>query len=280
MKLVSTEKSFDGEQRVYEHDSDACATKMRFALFLPPAATQRRTPLLTWLSGLTCNEENFITKAGAQRLAARLGFAILAPDTSPRGDGVPDDPNAAYDLGLGAGFYVNATEEPWRANYQMESYVAKELQQAMTEFPELDLDRQGIFGHSMGGHGALTLHLRHPSIYKSVSAFAPIVAPSQVPWGQKALSAYLGDDRDTWGAYDACELVSKQASAAHILIDQGSADDFLAEQLRTDLFAEACRGNGQAATINLRDGYSHSYFFIASFIDNHLMHHAEALELV
>lgn len=261
---------------MYEHDSEACRCPMRFAVFTPAGASGS-LPVLTWLSGLTCTEQNFITKAGAQRAASELGLIIVAPDTSPRGEGVPDDADGAYDFGVGAGFYVDATEDPWARNYQMYSYVTEELQTIVAENFPVATDRQGISGHSMGGHGALTLHLKKPHLYKSVSAFAPIVAPTQVPWGKKALRGYLGDDMARWRRHDACELVSVQKTAAHILIDQGEADDFLTEQLRPHLFRAVCDAAGQDLTLRMQAGYTHSYFFIASFIEDHLRHHAQIL---
>ncbi len=278
-QVVASERCFGGVQQIIEHDSDACSSRMRFGLFLPPES-QDPVPLITFLSGLTCTEQNFVTKAGAQRLAAELGLALLAPDTSPRGETVPDDPDAAYDLGLGAGFYLNATQAPWAKHYQMATYVTEELQSLLANEARLDLSRQGISGHSMGGHGALTLHLKHPELYRSVSAFAPIVAPSKVPWGVKAFNAYLGADESTWTDYDACELIRKQPSGARILVDQGGADEFRESQLQPERLAAACGASGQALTYNLRDGYTHSYYFIASFIDRHLAHHAEALGVI
>ena len=251
---------------------------MRFSVYLPPQAQARPVPVLWFLAGLTCTEENFIVKGGAQRVAAELGMAIVAPDTSPRGEGVPGDPDNAYDFGLGAGFYVDATEAPWATHYRMYSYVTQELQQIVgVNFP-VDLQRQGITGHSMGGHGALTIALKNPTLYRSVSAFAPIVAPSEVPWGQKALGRYLGADRAHWGAYDACKLVRAGHRAPLILVDQGEADKFLAEQLRPDLFADACASVGQPLMLRMQSGYDHSYYFIASFIEDHLRWHALALQ--
>ncbi|MEM7277173.1 MAG: S-formylglutathione hydrolase [Pseudomonadota bacterium] len=277
MQIVSQERCFGGVQGVYDHRSAATSTSMRFAVFVPEHKEGERLPVLTWLSGLTCNEQNFITKSGMQALAARFGVIVVSPDTSPRGDGVPDDKNGAYDFGLGAGFYVDACVQPWAKHYQMRRYVLEDLQTCIAENFPIDTDRQGIFGHSMGGHGALTLHLNHPDLYRSISAFAPIVAPSQVPWGRKALAGYLGDDESTWAQYDATALVVKQPSKAEILIDQGGADDFLTEHLRPELFAAACQQSGQALTLNRRAGYSHSYYFIATFLDRHFEHHAQAL---
>lgn len=235
------------------------------------------TPVVFWLSGLTCTEQNFVTKAGAQRAAAELGIALVAPDTSPRGDSVPSDPDGAWDFGHGAGFYVDATQAPWSTHYQMGTYVCDELPALVANEFGLDTSRLGISGHSMGGHGALITHFRHARRFVSVSAFAPIVAPSAVPWGQKAFAYLLGENRRTWAAYDATASVSAAATGAHILIDQGSADPFLDEQLQPQRFIEACRAANQPLTLRMRAGYTHSYFFVASFIDEHLRHHAAAL---
>lgn len=274
MELVSEVRSFGGLQKVYEHHSEICDCAMRFGMFLPPVSESQPVPLLTWLSGLTCTEENFLTKAGAQRVASELGVALLIPDTSPRGEDIPDSDD--YDFGQGAGFYVNATEDPWTKNYRMYDYVVHELQEILDGHP-VDIDRQGIFGHSMGGHGALTLHLKNQHLYKTVSAFSPIVAPSQVPWGEKAFTGYLGEDRTFWQQYDACELVLREPSGATILIDQGSEDDFLANQLVPKKFEDACRQSGQSLNLRMQDGYDHSYYFIASFIEDHIRHHANLL---
>ncbi|GAK32707.1 S-formylglutathione hydrolase [Iodidimonas nitroreducens] len=282
MQILSDHKMFEGHQRIYLHESEACRTEMRFGLYVPPDVDAATAPILIWLSGLTCTEQNFITKAGAQRKAAELGMILVAPDTSPRGDAVPDAPDAAYDLGLGAGFYVDATQKPWDQHYRMEHYIARELPALLAQ--ELGLGsaqegsgKMGIAGHSMGGHGALVLHFRHPDLFKTVSAFAPIVAPTMVPWGEKAFTAYLGADREKWRAYDACALVGTYKSTAHILIDQGLADDFLDSQLQPHLFEQACAEAGQALTLRRLDGYDHSYYFIASFIDDHLIHNARGL---
>ena len=252
---------------------------MRFAVFTPPEDIHGSGPfpVLFWLSGLTCTEENFITKAGAQRVAAELGIAIVAPDTSPRGEGAPDDPDGAYDLGLGAGFYLDATEPPWSRQYRMYSYISRELPELVAANFPVDPARVGVFGHSMGGHGALTLHLKHPDRFRSCSAFSPIVAPSQVPWGRKAFSNYLGPDEAAWAQYDATKLVAERASEVHILIDQGGADQFLEEQLRPKLFEAPAREAGQALTLRMQDGYDHSYYFIATFIEDHLRWHHERL---
>ena len=276
---ISEARCFEGTQGFYSHESKACNGTMRFAVYQPPQALSgERVPIITYLSGLTCTEENFVIKAGAQRTASELGLMLVAPDTSPRGQGLPGE-DESYDLGTGAGFYLNATEEPWARAYNMYSYVTAELPAALAAaFPAGDLARQGIFGHSMGGHGALTIHLKHPETYRSVSAFSPISAPMRCPWGEKAFSNYLGEDRDAWRDYDASELVRKRPSRAKILIDQGSADEFLEVQLKPDLLVEACEVAGQHFELRMQPGYDHSYYFIQSFMDDHLRHHAEALE--
>ncbi len=280
MERVSSSKSFGGEQAVWKHASAALGCDMRFSVFTPPRAVHGPGPFpaLFWLSGLTCTEDNFTVKAGAQRASADLGLMIVAPDTSPRGDHVPDLEPKTYDFGKGAGFYVDATEAPWSANYRMYSYVAEELPALVAAHFSADPRRFGVFGHSMGGHGALTIHLRRPEKFRSCSAFAPIVAPSVVPWGRKALAHYLGPDEAAWAACDATRLVAGRGpSAAHILIDQGTNDQFLAEQLRPDLFVEAARVAGQNLTLRMQEGYDHSYFFIATFIEDHLRWHKGAL---
>jgi S-formylglutathione hydrolase len=274
---LSEQMCFGGRQGFYRHQSSETGTPMRFAVYLPPQAESGSVPVLWFLSGLTCTEENFVVKAGAQRVAAELGIALISPDTSPRGESVPGDPDNAYDFGLGAGFYLDATEAPWATHYRMYSYVTKELPRILaTHFP-LDMSRQGITGHSMGGHGALTIALKNPTVFRSVSAFAPIVAPSEVPWGRKALGRYLGEDPSRWASYDACALVRAGMRAPVMLIDQGEADKFLAEQLRSDLFADACASAGQPLMLRMQAGYDHSYYFIASFIEDHLRWHAQAL---
>ena len=261
---------------VHDHESATTNCNMRFAVFAPPQITDGPVPVLWYLSGLTCTWANANEKSGIHAHAAEHGIMVVFPDTSPRGEDVADD--EAYDLGQGAGFYLTATREPWARHYRMDASLTEELPAVVGDlFPNADMGRQGIFGHSMGGHGALTLHLKHPGRFRSVSAFAPIVAPSRVPWGQKAFAAYLGDDRKTWASHDACALVAERPSAAHVLIDQGGADPFLAEQLRPELFAEACRHAGQPLTLNMRDGYDHSYYFIATFMGDHVAHHARAL---
>lgn len=277
LETISENACFGGVQGVYSHASEQLDCSMRFSVYKPPQAETEPRPVVFWLSGLTCTEENFTVKAGAQRYAAEHGLVVVAPDTSPRGVNLPGEDDA-YDFGSSAGFYVDATQEPWSRHYHMYSYVTGELPALIFKHFPARADRQGIFGHSMGGHGALTIGLSNPDTYQSISAFAPIVAPSQCPWGEKALDGYLGDDRETWQKHDATELV--RAGARHpqtLLIDQGTADDFLAEQLKPDLFGDACRDAGQPLQLNMRDGYDHSYYFIASFMADHMAHHAENL---
>jgi len=276
MTLVSSNKMFGGTQSVFSHRSDACNCDMNVGVYMPPHSEGEKLPALIWLSGLTCTEQNFVTKAGAQRLATELGIVIIAPDTSPRGDHVPDIADK-YDFGKGAGFYLDATKMPWMENYSMETYIRDELPLWMAENLPIDKHRIGISGHSMGGHGALTLHLKNPTLFKTCSAFSPIVAPSQVPWGQKAFEGYLGDNKKSWMQYDATALVQKQPSTAEILIDQGLDDQFLKEHLRPQLFEQACSLTDQRLKLRLHKGYDHSYYFIASFIDDHLRHHAAKL---
>ena len=275
MERIEQHASFGGRQEVWQHASTSTGTDMKLGVYLPPQALAgERCPVLYWLSGLTCTEQNFITKAGAQQHAARHGLIVVAPDTSPRGEGVAND--AAYDLGQGAGFYLNATEAPWAPHFRMEDYVVDELP-ALIEQHFAASAARGIFGHSMGGHGALTLALRHPGRYKSVSAFSPIVAPSQVPWGQKALKAYLGDDRAAWQRHDAVALIASATERLPLLVDQGDADEFLAEHLKPELPQAACDQAGHPLTLRLQPGYDHSYYFIASFMGEHVAHHARAL---
>ena len=274
---LSENKCFGGRQLRYSHASEACNCEMIFAAFLPPQVEDGPVPVLYWLSGLTCTDENFVTKAGAQAFAARHGIAVIAPDTSPRGEGVPDDPESAYDFGLGAGFYVNATQEPWSAHYHMYDYVVSELPDLVNAHLPVDGTRQSIFGHSMGGHGALTIALKNPGRFRSVSAFAPIVAPSQVPWGEKALGGYLGEDRAAWKAHDACELVATAEERLPLFVDQGDADQFLTEQLKPELLQAACEEHGHPLTLRMQPGYDHSYYFMASFMEDHFAHHAAAL---
>jgi S-formylglutathione hydrolase len=277
MNRVECHASFGGRQEVWSHTSTTLGCDMKFGLYLPPAAAAgERCPVLYWLSGLTCNEQNFITKAGAQEHAARHGFIVVAPDTSPRGPGVPND--EGYDLGQGAGFYLNATQDPWAQHYRMQDYVAQELPALIEQhFPATEV--RGIFGHSMGGHGALVTALRHPGRYRSVSAFAPIVAPSQVPWGQKAFTAYLGEDRAMWQEWDAVALMASAPECLPLLVDQGEADEFLAPQLRPELLQQACDAAGHPLTLRRHAGYDHSYYFIASFMADHFAHHAQACRL-
>jgi len=276
MERVEHHACCGGRQEVWQHASTTLGCTMRFGVFLPPAALQGRAcPVLYWLSGLTCTEQNFITKAGVQAHAAQHGLIVVAPDTSPRGAAVADDP--AYDLGQGAGFYLNATQAPWAPHFRMEDYVVDELPALVQQhFPASD--RRGLSGHSMGGHGALTLALRHPGRYASVSAFSPIAAPGQVPWGQKALAAYLGEDRAAWAAHDAVALIAQaRAERLPLLVDQGEADEFLATQLRPELLRAACEAAGHPLTLRLQPGYDHSYYFVASFLAEHVAHHARAL---
>ena len=277
MERVSDTLCFGGSQGVYSHDSRATGTPMTFQVYLPPHEPGERLPVLWWLSGLTCTHENAMIKCHYHRACAEHGIALIGPDTSPRGDEVPDDP--AYDFGKGAGFYLDATQEPWKANFRMRTYVEQELPALIeAEFPMLDLARQGISGHSMGGHGALTVSLRNPGRFRSTSAFAPIVSPINCPWGQKALGGYLGEDMASWRQYDACALIKQGARLLELLVDQGRADPCLEEQLKTHLLEEACRAAGIPATIRLHDRYDHSYFFVSSFIDEHIAWHAERLK--
>ncbi|MGE8358117.1 MAG: S-formylglutathione hydrolase [Microvirgula sp.] len=274
MERIARSACFGGWQDVYRHASAVLDCPMNVAVYLPPQAQQRKVPVLYWLSGLTCTEQNFITKAGAQRYAAEHCIMLVAPDTSPRGEAVADDPG--YDLGQGAGFYVNATRAPWAAHYRMYDYVLDELP-ALVEACLPAGSRRAIAGHSMGGHGALVLALRNPGRYRSVSAFAPIVAPGQVPWGEKAFSAYLGEDRELWQQYDACKLLASATEKLPLLVDQGQADDFLASQLQPERLRDAAAAAGHPLTLRLHPGYDHSYYFIASFIGDHIAHHARAL---
>jgi S-formylglutathione hydrolase len=284
LEIVSEARCFGGRQITYRHASRETKTPMRFAVFLPPQAEHGAVPVLWWLSGLTCTEENFATKAGAQRIAADLGLMLAIPDTSPRGQAlngqaVPDDPQGAYDFGLGAGFYVDATEAPWSANYRMYSYIASELPEVIAATAPADMTRQSIAGHSMGGHGALTLGLKNPDRFRSVSAFAPIAAPSQGPWGRKAFSHYLGTDEARWRAHDATALVEDGARVGEILLDQGEADAFLHKELMIDRFATTCAEAGQPIRLRRHAGYDHGFYFIASFIEEHLRWHASHLGL-
>ena len=277
LEIVSQSGCFGGRQVTYRHVSEETGTPMRFAVFHPPASEHRKAPVVWFLAGLTCTEENFTVKAGAQRAAAELGLILVAPDTSPRGEGVPDDPEGAYDFGLGAGFYVDATQAPWAANYRMRSYLERELPGLIGAELPADMGRQGVMGHSMGGHGALTLGLRNPGRFKAISAFAPIVSPLNCPWGEKALSNYLGPDRAAWRDYDACALIEDGARAAGLLVDQGQADPFLESQLKPELLEAACAKAGVKLTLRRQAHYDHSYFFISTFIEDHLRWHAERL---
>ncbi len=271
MDKLSEQRLHGGRQIRYQHASAACNCDMIFSVFLPPAAETGPVPVLYWLSGLTCDDQNFSIKSGAQFHASRLGFAIVIPDTSPRGDDVPDDPDGDWDFGKGAGFYVNATEAPWRQNYQMYDYISAELPALVEENLPLDGSARCIAGHSMGGHGALVIGLRNPDRYRSISAFAPIVAPSSVPWGQRALSAYLGNDPSNWRAYDASELIKHKPVHPPVLIDQGESDEWLQEQLQTWRFVPAA--GDDSVEVRMQPGYDHSYYFVTSFFADHLEFH-------
>lgn len=279
METVSQQRCFDGEQIRFKHKSESLKCDMHASIYLPPQYFSKPIPVIYWLSGLTCSDENFVTKAGAQQFAAQHGIAIIAPDTSPRGEGVTDDPDAAYDFGLGAGFYVDATEEPWREHYQMYTYITQELPALAAEHFSVDPQRSSIMGHSMGGHGALTIALKNPSKYRCVSAFAPIVSPLNCPWGEKALSGYIGSDKKHWREYDSVALIKDGASCPPMKIDQGSADNFLEEQLKPELLIAACEQRQIPLQYSLREGYDHSYFFISSFIGEHIAWHANYLRM-
>ncbi len=277
IEILSEQRCHGGIQGFYQHSSTATGGAMRFSVFVPPAANEGRCPVLYFLAGLTCNEETFPIKAGAQRLAAELGLVLVAPDTSPRDTSI-DGATGDWEFGEGAGFYVDATQPPWSTRFNMHRYVSQELPDLVEAAFPVDPARRGISGHSMGGHGALTIALRHPGRYRSVSAFAPIVAPSQVPWGQKAFPSYLGTDASAWRAWDATALIEDgHHFDGDILVDQGDADRFLAGQLQPERFASACENAGQALILRMQAGYDHSYWFIQSFIDDHLRHHARAL---
>ncbi|WP_028878300.1 S-formylglutathione hydrolase [Terasakiella pusilla] len=277
LENISSNKSFGGWHKQYVHASEVLSCNMRFAIFLPPqAAADHKVPVVYWLSGLTCTDENFMQKAGALRVAAELGFAIVAPDTSPRGEGVPDDAQGAYDFGLGAGFYLNATQEPWSKHYRMYDYIVTELPDLIeATFPVTG--ERAISGHSMGGHGALTIALKNTDRYRSVTAFSPIVNPIKCPWGQKAFTNYLGDNKADWQDYDACELIRKAETQLPILVDQGDNDDFLEKELKPENLVKAAEEAGYPITLRMQAGYDHSYYFISSFIEDHLRFHAQHL---
>lgn len=278
MKLQSRTKAFGGNLEVYKHDSTSCKAPMQFAVYLPPQAQSKNVPILYWLSGLTCTEQNFIQKAGALRLASEYGFGLVVCDTSPRGLGIKGE-DERYDLGSGAGFYVDATKSPWAEHYQMYSYVVTELPTIVANHFAMDTKRQGIFGHSMGGHGALTIALKNPDKFTSVSAFAPICASSHCPWGEHAFSNYLGKDRSQWAHYDASLLVNKIGYKRPILIDQGTNDEFLQRELHPEAFREACAAKGIELALRYQEGYDHSYYFIATFLEDHFKFHAAQLKV-
>ena len=287
MERITSNQCFGGIQATYKHASDVCGTDMQFAIYLPPQATQSKStldqkttkiPVLWYLSGLTCTEENATVKAGAQQYAAQHGIALVMPDTSPRGANIEGE-DQDYDLGTGAGFYLNATQKPWSTHYQMQTYITEELQKLVIKHFPIDANKQGITGHSMGGHGALTLGLKHPEIYQSISAFSPICAPTQCDWGKKAFENYLGNNQQDWQQYDANELILAGHKSAEILIDQGDQDDFLENQLKPEIFANSCKAMEQPLSLRMQQGYDHSYFFIASFIEDHIAFHAKQLRI-
>lgn len=277
-EIMSTNTAFGGVQGVYKHHSTATGTEMTFSVYVPPHAKGAKLPVVWYLSGLTCTHANVTDKGEFRRACAELGLIFVAPDTSPRGEGVPDDPEGAYDFGLGAGFYVNALVQPFDKHYRMREYIERELPELVASHFAVDMARQGIMGHSMGGHGALTMSLRNPGLYRSTSAFAPIVSPMNCPWGEKALGGFLGDDRSLWEDYDACALIRNGAQLPDLLVDQGDADNFLTAQLKTHLLVEATEAAGQKATIRMQPGYDHSYYFISTFMSDHLAWHAERLK--
>lgn len=278
MEQIESNKCFDGHQRRFRYSSRTLGCTTTFSVYLPPGASDYApVPVIYWLSGLTCTDENFVQKAGAQRYAAKHGVALVAPDTSPRGEGIPDDPGGAWDFGLGAGYYLDATEEPWRQHYQMYSFITRELPELIErEFPVTD--KKAIMGHSMGGHGALTIALKNPGAYTSVSAFSPICAPTDSPWGKKAFGRFLGEAPSLWQQYDTCALIAQGDNKIPLLVEQGSDDSFLTEQLQPEKLQEACKLHQHPLDLRMRDGYDHSYFFIASFIGEHVAYHAEALK--
>jgi S-formylglutathione hydrolase len=280
IETLSETGCFGGRIGFYRHASTVNNCDMRFSVFVPPQAANGKVPVLTFLSGLTCTEENFMVKSGAQRVAAELGLMLVSPDTSPRGDGVPDDPDSDYDFGLGAGFYVNATAAPWSRHYHMYDYVTRELQSVIFDNFPGDAERHGLTGHSMGGHGALTIGLRNPGMFRSLSAFAPICTTLNSPWGRKALGYYLGSDTAAWQDYDAAEVARNSGHVTRydrILVDQGADDPFLAEQLKPELLKAACEESGLPLELRIHDGYDHGYYFISTFIEEHLKHHAARL---
>ncbi|BAZ25583.1 putative esterase [Kalymmatonema gypsitolerans NIES-4073] len=276
LNLISEYKSFGGKLGFYSHSSSTCNGEMRFAVYQPPQATQKPVPVLYFLSGLTCTEETFMVKSGVQKYAEKYGLMVVAPDTSPRNTGIAGEDDD-WDFGTGAGFYVDATVEPWASHYRMYSYVVHELPSLIAQHFPVQPEQQGIFGHSMGGHGAIVCAIRNPQQYKSVSAFAPIAAPMRCPWGEKAFSRYLGEEKESWRVYDASELVRQLGYHSSILIDQGTADKFLKEQLLPQVFEQACAAVNQPLNLRYQEGYDHSYYFIASFIEDHIRHHADLL---
>ena len=280
LETISETNCFGGRIGFYRHPSKVNDCDMRFSVFVPPQAAHGKVPVVTFLSGLTCTEENFMVKSGAQRVAAELGLMLVSPDTSPRGESVPDDPDDDYDFGLAAGFYLNATEEPWSQHYQMYDYVTTELQDVVFDNFPGDRDRHGLTGHSMGGHGSLIIGLRNPQMFKSISAFAPICTTLHSPWGQKALGYYLGSDTSTWYEFDACEVARNVADTSHwsrILVDQGAGDPYLEEQLQPELLQAACKESGLALDLRIHEGFDHGYYFISTFIEEHLRFHQEQL---
>jgi len=278
VEKIGQNKCFGGNQLRYKHASPVLGCDMTFSIYLPPGASaDAPVPVIYWLSGLTCTDENFVQKAGAQKYAAEHGVALVAPDTSPRGEHIPRDPDGAWDFGLGAGFYLDATNEPWRKNYRMYSYITEELPKLIeAEFPVTS--KKSIMGHSMGGHGALTIALKNPGVYNAASAFSPICAPMECPWGVKAFSRYLGEDKTNWRQYDTCALIAERKNTIPLLVEQGSADSFLVEQLQPEKLQQACAQNQHPLDLRIRDGYDHSYFFIATFIGEHVAYHAERLK--
>ncbi|MDB3990515.1 S-formylglutathione hydrolase [Gammaproteobacteria bacterium] len=275
MEKVSSNRSFKGVHEVWSHDSVAASCKMTFSIYLPDNPEGQKQKTLIWLSGLTCTEENFRVKSGVQSFASEHNMIIVSPDTSPRGDDVPDDPN--YDFAQGAGFYLDATEKPWSKNYNMYSYIVDELVEIIKDHFPVDANRLGISGHSMGGHGALTIAIKNPDIFKSVSAFSPICNPTKIPWGEKAFTKYLGKDENIWNDYDACSLIKSRGFQSDILIDQGEEDEFLADQLKPESFVQACEEKNVEVSLRMQPGFDHSYFFIATFIQDHIDWHSQRL---